>query len=408
MSWRDDLQTVTLSDGRRLIGASFRGVPFFVEQSSRSGGRRTVTHEFPGRDEPYVEDLGRRARAFRVRGYLLGEAYVADRDELLAALEDTAGPGRLVHPYHGIRVAMCTALEVEESRDEGGMAVLSIDFVEAPAQTAGTDTALYLPATVAASADAAQLATAAEFADSFDVDGLPSFALLSAGAALADMAAALGGALAPLVSVTQELARMDQEMDIVVARASSLVRQPGEVLGSFLGVLDQLETTLTEAPATVLRALLDTYGTDTGTLAPALTATRQQEHANHAAISTALRRTLVIQAARLAPTATFETFEEAIALRDEIADLLEEEAATASDTTYPALVQLRADLVRAVPADPELARLVTEDVRVAIPSLALTYRLYGSVEQEADVIARNRIRHPGFVSGELRVLSRGG
>jgi prophage DNA circulation protein len=44
--------------------ASFRGVIFHVETGGKSSGRRTVTHEYPKRDDPYAEDMGRVARHF--------------------------------------------------------------------------------------------------------------------------------------------------------------------------------------------------------------------------------------------------------------------------------------------------------------------------------------------------------
>jgi prophage DNA circulation protein len=80
------------------------------------------------------------------------------------------------------------------------------------------------------------------------------------------------------------------------------------------------------------------------------------------------------------------------------------------DTAFPALNQLRADLVRAVPGeDSGLARLVSYAPAFTVPSLVLAFQLYGDVTREADIVARNSIRHPGFVIGgrALEVLSSG-
>ena len=71
--WRDNLRT-----------ASFRGVEFFVRGHSATGGRHGVTHEFAGRDLPYREDLGRMARGWTIRAYVLGDDYFEKRDALLA------------------------------------------------------------------------------------------------------------------------------------------------------------------------------------------------------------------------------------------------------------------------------------------------------------------------------------
>lgn len=404
MTWRENLRRVVQFDGRRLIGASFRGVPFFVEAADRTGGRRTVTHEFPLRDNPYIEDLGRKARVFTVEGYLIGDDYLVHRDALIEALEEVSGPGELIHPYHGVRRAVCSLLTVREAISSGGMARVSIEFIEAPAQALAATGSIDLAERVSVSASAALVATQAEFADQYDAAGLPSFALESAAAALSALATDLGVALAPVVEDTQELARLDVAIQSLVSEASSLVREPGEVLGAFMDVLLDLSETALASPAEVMRAIVVAYSADIGPRAPYTTATRQRERDNQDALAAGLRRLLAIEAARLASLAEYETGEEATSARDDVIELLEEQAETAGDVAYPALLQLRADLARAVPGDAALARLVTVERRVSVPALLLSYQIHGSVDQEPGIVARNRIRHPGFVSGSLQVL----
>ena len=55
----------------RLLPAHFDGRMFHVEAGSQEGGRRIVTHEFPKKDLPYSEDMGRKATEYAVRGYLI-------------------------------------------------------------------------------------------------------------------------------------------------------------------------------------------------------------------------------------------------------------------------------------------------------------------------------------------------
>lgn len=387
-----------------MVGASFRGVPFFVDSADRLGGRRVVTHEFPLRDDPYIEDLGRRARVFTVEGYVLGDGYLAQRDALLDALEDVAGPGELVHPYHGVRRAVCSSLTTRDSISDGGMARFSIEFTEAPAQ-ALTPGAIDLQEKLEESASASLAASTAELEDGYDVAGMPAFALESAAHAVEAVATELGSLLAPIVRSTQELARLDVEVASIVSQASTLIRDPGEVIEAFAGVLGALAETVANSPGEVLRALVDTYAVDVGTLAVATTATRAAERANQDALLAALRRLLAIQAAQLASRVQFSTHDEAVAVRDEISDLLEEQEAVAGDASYPTLVQLRADLARAVPGDAVLARLVSVERQVSTPSILLSYQLYGSIDQEADLVARNEARHPGFMVGTLKALS---
>ena len=71
MSWREE-----------LIQATFRGVAFFVQGHEGEVGRRVQVHEFPLREKPWAEDMGRKARTFTLDAYVLGSDYMQQRDAL--------------------------------------------------------------------------------------------------------------------------------------------------------------------------------------------------------------------------------------------------------------------------------------------------------------------------------------
>jgi prophage DNA circulation protein len=406
MSYLDSLRRVTMADGRRMVGAAFRGVPFYVVDSRRGGGgRRVAIHEFPFRDLPWVDDLGRGAKSFRLEGYVLGDDYVDQRNRLQAALEDEEGPGELVHPYWGVIHAICTGLEIGEGSNDGRMATFSIEFIETPAQFVFSTSQSDPETSVSLAADASLLATAADLADRYDATTLPSFALESLEGALVAASEKLDAALSPITGTTAEMARMTQNIDVLSRRASSLVTAPGDALSAFRGTFGALVDTAGDVPHEVMGALLDAYAFDGGTRPPATTATRQREQANFDALIGALRSVLVIEAARLAPRIDFDTYEDAVAARDRLAALLDEQAELAGDAAYLALAELRATLVQAVPGDQDLARVVVVSVPSALPALVIAHRAHGTVEHEAELIARNRIRHPGFVAGDVEILT---
>jgi prophage DNA circulation protein len=121
-----------------LQPASFNGVPFKVDADTRGSGRRLVPHEFPKRDTPWTEDMGRRARRFIVVAYVIqspdnGFDYRPNRDDLIAALE-ALGPGTLVHPTLGQDVVEVDEYKVTERRELGGYAEFEINFIEAGQQ----------------------------------------------------------------------------------------------------------------------------------------------------------------------------------------------------------------------------------------------------------------------------------
>src|SRR5690606_23861247 len=122
--------------------------------------------------------------------------YLAARDALIAALE-TAGPGELVHPYHGTRRVICSSFRVRESSRDGGMAVFSIEFEETDAQPAFPAAAIDGAALVEQSVVAARAAMEAEFTSVFDTEGQPAGALASLSAIVRSAAETLEAKLAP-------------------------------------------------------------------------------------------------------------------------------------------------------------------------------------------------------------------
>jgi prophage DNA circulation protein len=119
--WRDRYQP-----------AAFRNAQFYVETDMRVGGRRVAVHEYPKRNTPYAEDMGRKAFRYLVQGYLIGPHYWDQKNRLIAEL-DKDGPGllRLPLPYNmadvKVTVASYTAVE---GRERGGFCMIEMDFVE--------------------------------------------------------------------------------------------------------------------------------------------------------------------------------------------------------------------------------------------------------------------------------------
>ena len=102
-----------------LWPASFKGVPFWVDRDKDTVGKRLVVHEFPGRDDPFIEDLGAKARVFDVTAYFVDDAADTDADAFIAAVLQ-AGPGVLVLPAQGPVNARAHIAERERVKDRAG------------------------------------------------------------------------------------------------------------------------------------------------------------------------------------------------------------------------------------------------------------------------------------------------
>jgi prophage DNA circulation protein len=110
--------------------ASYCGVQYHVEQQARSGGRRVVLHEYPKRDTPYAEDMGRSAVRYQITGYLIGPSYNIPKRELMNALDSGQG-GELVDPYLAEpKLCICERYNVTETRERGGYCTFEMTFVE--------------------------------------------------------------------------------------------------------------------------------------------------------------------------------------------------------------------------------------------------------------------------------------
>lgn len=379
MAWRDELRP-----------ASFRGVAFKVDAHSLGLGRRKARHEYPQRDLPYMEDMGRKAREYKVEAYVIGSDYMSVRDALIKALE-TGGAGQLVHPYFGtLQVEVLDDCQISESTREGGMARIAISFIEAGKQqepSARTNTDGVFKNQQLATEDA----VARDFSKGFGVAGKPGFV---GDAALKQINSIL--ALPSMYYGSTAQLRADPLNAISALLPENLqasMRDPLVLARGVLAVVRQ---------ATDVAELLG-YGEPVTGDAIA-TPSRQALNNNTAALNG-----LVVQAAtinRVGVLATSEpaTQDDARVSRSEIlaltdAVLLDE---SAGQETADAVLQLRTDAVAHFASlQPSLPRLVTITPRVVQPASVLAYEQYGDAWYEDgrddEIITRNNIRHPGFV-----------
>lgn len=394
-AWRD-----------RLGPASFRGVPFFVESSERTGGRRGVDQEFPFRDDaPYVEDLGRKGRTFPLEGFVIGSDYMSDRDALIDALE-AEGPGELVHPYYGTIRVSAGSFRVRETTNEGGMARFSFEFRETSTAPAQPTVSVDAPAALVATAAAARAAAGAEFLAKFNA---LSTLKASVTAGIRTVSGAVGSVLATIDAGGQELAALAGQVNGLTSQAAGLASAPVGLVASLVATFEGLGSGLRlSVEANAYAVMLGLYLLNIGDRPPATTPARVIERQNFDALQALVQRLVLIEASVIAVAQTFDSYEDAVIARTSITDLMDAHAYATADDFYPTLQEIRGDLVTAVPGDAlELPHLISYTPRAVVPSLVLAHRLYGNLEREQDLIARNKIANPGIIAGgmKLEVLS---
>ncbi len=147
---------------KQLQPASWRGLPFGVLTSEYRRGRRFAVHEYPYRDLPWAEDIGRASRAVAFSGFVVGDDCYRQAKALLAACE-MPGAGTLVHPSLGtMTVALVAPVTAGERTEQGRVVELRFEFVETRDPTYPA-TAVSTQSAVATKAAAAQAASASDF-----------------------------------------------------------------------------------------------------------------------------------------------------------------------------------------------------------------------------------------------------
>jgi len=394
MSWRDTLKAN--SDGAPLRG-SFRGAGFIVPESSLEFGRRAEVHEYPLRDIPYVEDLGRKARRFSIEVFVFGGDYLAARDALIAAIEQP-GPGPLVHPWYGTMQVSVVDARVRETTREGGRASFSLTCVESGAlqfPTVTADTA----AQVARAADAAEPSMFEAFLADWNPDNLPGWAVVEL-----------------VEDVTRQLALVESVVGTVAGDIATLIRSPANLYAAVVGGIRRITTTAAE-PLRAVKLYQSLFnGASKSRPVPAvLTPARRAVRVSQAAMCALIAQVAAVEACRAASQASPPTRDDALALATALADMLDGRMESVSpvtgqplpDTLYQATAALRAAVVvdmreRAA----MLPRIRRVDSQAVLPALVLAHRIHGDAARAGEIIDRNGVRHPGFVpAGTVEVVN---
>lgn len=404
MVWRDDLGTITV-DGKTLIGCSFRGAVFYVEESELTGGRRGPDHAAPNVDGTYPEDLGRRGRRVSLTGYVLGENYRRRKSDLLKALEES-GAGQLADAYNGTSECVCRDYSVRETAREGGIARFTMLFVQSgdPALSISPDAIGQLNAATAAAftqVGAEYVATANETLGT--AADRPPWSLESITESITDVSAQIKDARQAIVAGPAEFQAQVQAM---INAAAALALAP-------LDFWDALQTmvTLPVIPARLLNLFRDRTEVRPASEPVHPTATRVAEAKHLTAINAAQDRAIVISKAAALPDLDLSDADNAAAVKDtlvqELEDLTSADAPAITDDTRQAIEDVRVAVIAVLGEAPALvgeSPIVLEYTR---PALVLASDLYGDFSRDLEIVQRNSvIGHPFFlpVSKPLRVL----
>ena len=408
-----------------LRPASFRGVAFEVESHSESGGRRVELHEYPLRDTPYAEDLGKKAGKWQIEAFLVNgkSGYAERRDKLREAL-NASGPGTLIHPYLGELSVSVDGYSLKETTREGGYCTFSISFVEA-GQPVEPDVEKDTAANVLDKAEAAKEAATAGFLDEYmplleDLEGLAG----KVPALLSEATAFLGTPLSILSraqSAASSVLALPDRLASRILGYLGTIRQLGGIATSVLKMNALTALLGKKSAGTASSWLVTSNGVIAGIVGetswpqagggsigggtpspetPGVVASTVANRAETPLIDL-IAAGVVIEAAIESADADYGTADDALASRDAVIEAIDEvQRANCSDAVFTALSELAAAVNEDLTTrGAELPKLGSATLFMSMPALAASYRLYGDVGQADAIVARNRIRLPGRVPG---------
>ncbi|MCA3337117.1 MAG: DNA circularization N-terminal domain-containing protein [Roseomonas sp.] len=409
--------------GANLRPAALRGLLFYARRSEETSVRRWVTHEFPGRDEPWHEDLGAKTRSFSIDGILIGPDVVLQARAFRRAAADPA-PATFLHPWLGAMQVVVLDCRVELDVDRARVANVSLRLEIAgtkPAPVIGTDGL----GSVLAEAD--RLLTAAQ--DAYGqyryMRAMADFAIANFKASVEGIAGAIQGALAntglggSAAGSVAALASLNDAAIVSDTAVPAALATAARDVSAQAGGRAALTRGADAAPVAAFEALgaLTAQELVPAASSPATTPARQQLAVATEALSVLAAALFAGEFARAAAAVPWASRDEAMAARDRVSDALaaaaDAVAALGWDAVWQRLVALRAasaaDLAERAAPLPRIRRVELPGV---MSSTFIAYQLDGDSLSDvfgraAALSARNRVRHPGFVppSRPIEVLA---
>lgn len=423
-------EAVMMGDYRE---ASFGGAVFFVSRTQDDFGRRGAHHEFPYKDRGLWDDLGAKDGSRRIEAYvtdLLPGGFAQARDKLVEALQK--GAGELVHPWLGRHKVVCTDYSLSHDAKELGVCRFSLTLIDADS-TVGQVSDNPVAGLMTGRADSLSLLPGL-FSDNFSVRGVLSFVTEASFSRLDDLLKYVSAGLS-IYRETQ--AALRPFTDFALNWFGDKAGADFSLTGYAADKVDFLETKretlsaedLARQSIGLISLLIPVAGDAAGAYeslaglwnlsaegslytpppraASATSVTKINQ--NLKALDLLFLSAAAVESAALVPWINFEHQGQAEAVEADILarfDALGErlDEFDGSDALYQKLRIVKAQALEILGLTaPSLARLGRRVLPDVWPSVRLCYDLYESLDREADLVARNRITHPGFLPAGVQL-----
>lgn len=392
MSWKDFQRK-----------GSFRGVPFEIRTSQAPSGRKIVQHEFPNREETYPEDKGKAPKVYDIEGYVIGEDYHEKKKALEKAF-DEKGPGELIHPYYGSIIVKVGPVNFNESNTEGGIATFVAKFYPDGSSVfpkADRDKA----AEMLDSSESALTEIKRDFDEEFSITGLPAFAVDTSRDLIGKSRDIFNKTVKLLSNESNALAELAFSTRNLVADANDLLQAPSNLSQRLLDSFQLLEDSFTDPKQkSDAHSEFFSFGDDTSDIIGD-TPTRDEQRKNKKTYNDFMKRVSSVKAANAAISGDYSTISEATKKRDSILDVIESQMRDTDDNdVFQSLMEVKSNLIDSLPdVDEQLPNLKVIKTEKMTDAITFSYKNFGIISKESEIISRNNIEHPAFISQDTEV-----
>jgi|DEB0MinimDraft_6_1074348.scaffolds.fasta_scaffold07821_4 prophage DNA circulation protein len=401
MAWREEVK-----------GASYRGIRFYVETSSVSFGRRNALHEYPYKNKPFVEDLGRKAKTFSFNAYLLGDDYIRDRTRLIKAIENNETSGTLIHPTLGtIQVKPTDGCSISDNGRQGGKGVITLEFVEAGENTF-PNFSLFTESQILSLFGEIQTSLISAFPEVYKVAQIGGFVVNSAIATTQEYIDTfrtvqnIGAKISNKVSdFKRNLASFEDNLNIIATSPTTFITSISNLFDDFNEIFSNPSDKYEASKQ--LQEFSPTYESRSYT-----TPSRIQENANNNQIVETMRSFSLAIMSQATAEETFDSKSKVTQRRNEILDVYEtriEQAGIAEQNQVRSdLINLRSATVGYLNESSDtLPDIQTVAYNSTLPAYYIANELYGDSLRYEEIVNDNGIQHPLFVpmGKDLEVLT---
>lgn len=383
-----------------LFEASFKGATFLFRRGSKEFGRKTITHEYVGTTDRYVEDLSGLDDIFSITAIITGPDYLDKRNSFESALK-SKGPGILIHPFYGpVLCALSAPVQLTETPEQLNVASYSLKFSKTIEEARFPAEEEAISATILGSVNSIEDTLKTYISTNFVAATVANFN--DAREVLTEITDVLSGTLSSS-DTGSETSQLINRIEDFVDNINSYISNPSDLADELLGIFGDWQTVTDEAEVLLSNnSEFLNFGDDYE--APDLiTQERIQRDLNRQILNNTSKSISLANYYQAATSVEYFSVDQ-IAAVETASEAGFQDIPYFDPTIYNDLQKIR-NLFRTYAKDQKSTAFSVSEVRVNdMPATILTYKYYGDTEFMDRLAELNGITDVSSVEGDVKVF----